>query len=84
MKRWILTAVSFAAVLGVSIFAVMSSAPEGVTLALPLQAHLLGLGAFVVEVVSRVFKLMWTGRAVGTPLSFMTGFRTSLGGDFAA
>jgi uncharacterized protein (TIRG00374 family) len=84
VKRWILTAVSFAAVIGVSIFAVVSSAPEGVTLALPLQAHLLGLGAFVVEVVSRVFKLMWTGRAVGTPLSFMTGFRTSLGGDFAA
>ena len=84
MKRWLLTAISFAAVLGVSVYAVMNGAPEGVTLRLPLQAHLLAFGAFVAEVVSRVFKLMWTGRAVGAPFSFMTSFRTSLGGDFAA
>lgn len=84
MKRWILTAVSFAAVIGVSIYAVMSGAPEGVTLRLPIQAHLLAFGAFAAEVTTRVLKLMWTGRAVGTPLSFMVGFRTSLGGDFAA
>ena len=84
MKRWILTAISFAAVLGVSIYAVTSSAPEGVRLVLPIQAHLLAFGAFAVEVVSRVFKLMWTGRAVGAPFGFTTSFRTSLGGDFAA
>jgi len=84
VKRWLLTAISFAAVLGVSVYAVMNGAPEGVRLRLPLQAHLLAFGAFVVEVVSRVFKLMWTGRAVGAPFSFTTSFRTSLGGDFAA
>jgi uncharacterized protein (TIRG00374 family) len=84
VKRWLFTAISFAAVIGVSIYAVMSGAPQGVTLALPWQAHALAFGAFAAEIVSRCLKLMWTGRAVGTPLSFGTTFRTSLGGDFAA
>ena len=84
VKRWLLTAISFAAVLGVSIYTVKSGAPHGVKLTMPVQAHLLAFAAFATEVVSRCIKLMWTGRAVGTPLSFMTVFRTSLGGDLAA
>lgn len=84
MSRWILTAISFAAVLGVSVYAVVSSAPEGITLAIPPQAHLLALGAFVVEVASRSFKLTASARAVGTRMTFATAVRTSLGGDFAA
>ena len=84
MKRWIFTAISFAAVVGVSIYAVMSSTPSGVTLALPVQAHLLAFGAFVAEVVARAFKLSWSARSVGTHLPLATSIRTSLGGDFAA
>ena len=84
MKRWIFTALSFAAVVGVSIYAVLSGAPSGVTLALPVQAHLLAFGAFAAEVVARSFKLSWSARSVGTHLPFATSVRTSLGGDFAA
>ena len=84
MKRWIFTAISFAAVVGVSIYAVWSSAPHGVTLRMPLQAHLLAFGAFAAEIIARSFKLSWSARAVGTHLPVSTSFRTSLGGDFAA
>ena len=40
MKHWLFTAISFAAVLGVSVYAVRSGAPHGVDLAIPLTAHL--------------------------------------------
>ena len=84
MKRWIFTALSFAAVVGVSVYAVLSGAPSGMTLALPVQAHVLAFGAFVAEVVARSLKLSWSARSVGTHLPFTTSVRTSLGGDFAA
>jgi uncharacterized protein (TIRG00374 family) len=84
LKRWALTAISFAAVIGVSVYAVRNSAPEGLRLTIPPLAHLLAFLAFAVEVVTRSFKLTWSARAVGTRLPFMTSLRTSLGGDFAA
>src|SRR5688500_17380484 len=84
MKRWIFTAISFAAVIGVSIYAVRSSAPHGARLTIPPIAHLLAFLAFAVEVGSRALKLTWSAKAVGTRLPFTTSLRTSLGGDFAA
>jgi glycosyltransferase 2 family protein len=84
LNRWILTAISFAAVLGVSIYAVRSSAPHGISLAIPPLAHFLAFSAFAAEIVTRSFKLMSTAKAVGTYMTFNTAFRTSLGGDFAA
>lgn len=84
MKRWVWTAISFAAVIGVSVYAVRSSAPDGARLTIPALAHLLAFLAFAVEVVSRSLKLTWTAKAVGTTLPFTTSLRTSLGGDFAA
>ncbi len=75
---------SFAAVIGVSVYAVRSSAPQGIDLTIPPQAHLLAFLAFAVEVASRALKLTWTARAVGISLPFTTSVRTSLGGDFAA
>jgi uncharacterized protein (TIRG00374 family) len=84
VKRWILTAVSFAAVIGVSIYAVRSGAAEGLTLAIPFTAHLLAFLAFALEVSARSFKLTWSAKAVGTRLPFTTSVRTSLGGDFGA
>ena len=84
MKRWIFTAISFAAVLGVSAYAVLSSTPSGVTLDLPVQAHLLAFGAFAAEILFRSLKLSWSARAVGTHLPLGVSVRTSLGGDFAA
>ena len=79
-----LTAISFAAVIGVSVYAVRSGAPSGINLAIPPEAHLLAFLAFAAEVGFRSFKLTSTARAVRTYMSFGTAFRTSLGGDFAA
>ncbi len=84
MKRWIFTAVSFAAVIGVSVYAVLTSAPGGVALTIPAEAHFLALLAFVIEVVARSAKMSLSAKAVGTELPFSTAVRTSLGGDFGA
>ena len=84
MKHWILTAISFAAVIGVSVYAVKAGAPHGVALGIPAYAHLLAFVAFAVEVVARSLKLTWSAKAVHTELPFTTAVRTSLGGDFGA
>ena len=84
MRRWILTAISFAAVIGVSVYAVRSGAPAGANLSLPAQAHLLAFLAFAVELGARSVKLTWSAKAIGTRLPFTTSLRTSLGGDFGA
>lgn len=84
MKRWLFTAISFAAVLGVSVYAVRSGAPEGVDLTIPPQAHLLAFLAFAVEVGARALKFTWSAKAVGARLPLTTSLRASLGGDFGA
>ena len=84
MKRWILTAISFAAVIGVSVYAVRSGATAGLSLHIPWIAHLLAFLAFAAEVTARSFKLTWSAKAVRSHLPFTTSVRTSLGGDFGA
>lgn len=84
MRRWLFTAFSFSVVIGVSVHAVRSSAPDGVVLAVPPLAHLLALAAFAIEVASRSLKIAWSGRAVRVHVPFWTGVRVSLGGDFGA
>jgi len=84
LKRWLVTALSFAAVIAVSVYAVRSGAQNAVSLSIPLTAHLLAFGAFAAEVIARSFKLTWSARAVRTHLPFTTAVRTSLGGDFGA
>jgi hypothetical protein len=84
LKRWLFTALSFAAVIGVSVYAVLGSAPHAVDLAIPPKAHLLAFLAFAVEVGARSVKLTWSAKAVGTRLPISTSLRTSLGGDFGA
>jgi uncharacterized protein (TIRG00374 family) len=84
VKRWVFTALSFAAVIGVSVYAVISGAPHGVNLKIPLLAHVLAFTAFAVEVAARSLKLTLSAKAVRTDLSFTTAVRTSLGGDFGA
>jgi uncharacterized protein (TIRG00374 family) len=84
LKRWLFTALSFAAVIAVSIYAVRSEAGEGARLALPWWAHALAFLAFVVEVTSRSFKLVWGAKAVRAKLMFQTATRVCLGGDFGA
>jgi hypothetical protein len=84
LKRWLFTALSFGAVLGVSIYAVLGNGPHGVDLTIPPRAHLLALLAFAVEVGARSLKLTWSAKAVNTRLPVATSLRTSLGGDFGA
>jgi glycosyltransferase 2 family protein len=87
-KRWILTAISFAAVIAVSIYFGISwsrkEGSEGLLTALSPIAHLLALATVLVEVGARAFKLVWSGKAVGIRLPFGVALRTCLGGDFGA
>lgn len=85
MKRWILTIISFAAVLGASAWVLFSWRHEpGATLVLPWRAHLWAIGAVVIEIAARSIKLTWSGKAVDVKLPFWTAVRTSLAGDFGA
>jgi hypothetical protein len=83
--RWLLTALSFLAAIGVSLWVIGSSIPPGGSaFGLPLAAHLLALAAVAAETLCRAGKLSLSARAVGERLSLGTALRTSLGGDFAA
>ena len=83
-KRWAITALSFAATFGVSIYMIAGWSQQGASLNLPLSAHVLALAAVIIEVIARSYKLSWSARAAGINLRFSTAVRTSLGGDFAA
>ena len=83
-SRWLITALSFAAMIGVSIYMVASWSQQGTSLSLPPLAHLLAALAVLVEVLARSLKIRWSARAAGIRLPLSTAIRTSLGGDFAA
>ena len=83
--RWLITAVSFAALIGVSIYIIAADWSSGTArLTLPAVAHLLAISAVAVEVAARAQKLVWSAKALGLRLPFVSGVRTSLGGDFGA
>jgi uncharacterized protein (TIRG00374 family) len=82
--RWLLTVVSFAATIGVSLHLVLAWWQQGMSLTLPPVAHLLAASAVVIEVLARALKIRWSARAAGIHLSLGTAARTCLGGDFAA
>ncbi|HET9425689.1 MAG TPA: lysylphosphatidylglycerol synthase transmembrane domain-containing protein [Gemmatimonadaceae bacterium] len=83
-KRWFFTALSFAAVIGASVYFIARWWGEGTSINLPLTAHLLAIGALVIEIVSRAWKISWSAKALRLRLSFMTSLRTCLAGDFGA
>ena len=82
--RWLLTALSFAATIGVSVYMIVGWSQDGTSLALPPRAHLLALLAVMVEVFARALKIRWSARAAGIRLPLGTALRTCLGGDFGA
>ena len=83
--RWFLTFLSFAAAIGVSVYVIGTSWPEGgAPFGLPWWAHLLLLGVVAAEIVFRVLKITFSAAAVGVPTPFGVAARTILGGDFAA
>jgi uncharacterized protein (TIRG00374 family) len=82
-KRWLITVLSFAAAIGVSVYLVLDSWSEaGDMAALPVVGHLLALGVMTVEVGARVLKLYYSACALRIPFSLWTSLRTNLGGDF--
>jgi glycosyltransferase 2 family protein len=83
-RRIILTALSFAAVLGVSIYSIAVWSSDGVAFGLPWHAHALALLAVAIEVGARALKLTWSGKSVQLRLPFLTSLRTCLAGDFGA
>ena len=83
--RWILTFVSFAASVGVSIYIVASGWPAGgAPLGLPFWAHLSAMGIVAFDITMRTLKVQLSARAVNVMIPFNTALRMSLGGDFAA
>ena len=82
--RWLLTALSFAATIGVSLYMIAGWSQQGASLALPARAHLLASLAVAVEVLARSLKIRWSAQAAGIRLPFGTAVRTCLGGDFGA
>lgn len=83
-RRWIFTALSFAAILGVSIYTIAGWSTQGIQFNLPWQAHALAVLALVVEVGARTIKLSWSARSVHVRLPLTTALRTSLAGDLGA
>ena len=82
--RWTFTAVSFAAVIGVSVFFIFRWWRAGSAIGLPLQAHLLAIAAVLVEILTRSWKITWSAKAAHIKLGFATALRTTLAGDFGA
>ncbi|HEV8448377.1 MAG TPA: lysylphosphatidylglycerol synthase transmembrane domain-containing protein [Gemmatimonadaceae bacterium] len=83
-RRWVYTAVSFAAVIGVSVFFILRWWRAGSAIGLPLQAHLLAIVAVLVEILTRSWKITWSAKAAHIELEFFTALRTTLAGDFGA
>jgi uncharacterized membrane protein YbhN (UPF0104 family) len=83
-RRWTYTALSFAAVIGISAYFTAHWWREGTSINLPLTAHLLAIAAVVTEVVSRSWKITLSARAVRIKLPFLTSLRACLAGDFGA
>ena len=83
-KRWVFTAVSFAAVLGVSGFFVWRWWRAGGVIVLPPRSHLFAIAAVVIEILTRTLKITWSAKAAQIDLSFFTALRTTLAGDFGA
>ena len=82
--RWLITALSFAATIGVSLYMIAGWTQQGSSLVLPPRAHLLALLAVVIEVLARALKIRWSAQAAGIHLPIGTALRTCLGGDFGA
>ena len=82
--RWLVTALSFAAMLGVSAWVVASHWPASGMPWLAWPVHAAALGAMTAEIITRALKIQVSARACGIPLRFGTALRVCLAGDFAA
>jgi uncharacterized protein (TIRG00374 family) len=81
-KRWVFTAVSVAAVIGVSGWFIWRWWRAGSAIVLPPRSHMFAIAAVLVEILTRTWKITWSAKAAHIDLSFFTALRTTLGGDF--
>ena len=82
--RWTITILSFALMLGASVWVVASHWPPGGLPALGVAAHAAAFGASIMDIVFRGVKIQASAHAVGLQLRFMTAVKTGLAGDLAA
>jgi glycosyltransferase 2 family protein len=83
-RRWLFTALSFLAVIGVSVFFIVRWWRAGSAISLPLNAHLWAIAAVAIEILTRALKITWSAKAAHIELRFSTALRTTLAGDFGA
>jgi len=83
-KRWLFTAVSFAAVLSISTWFIWKWWRAGGAVILPPRSHLFAITAVAVEILTRSLKITWSAKAAQIDLPFFTALRTTLAGDFGA
>lgn len=82
-NRWIIVAVSFAAMIGISAYVVRGAMHKYGTLPMiPWWAHALAFGFVLLEALSRSIKIQWGAHALNIPMGYGLAVRTSLGGDF--
>jgi hypothetical protein len=83
-RRWAFTALSFAAIVGISVFFIVRWWRAGSTIELPPRAHLIAIAAVAIEILTRALKITWSAKAADIDLNFGTALRTTLAGDFGA
>ena len=84
-RRWVIIALSFASMIGVSIWiAKASKVADATPVLVPWWAHLLALTAVAIEITSRALKIGWSAAALRIPVTFSTSLRTCVGGDLGA
>jgi len=83
-RKWVFTGLSFAAVIGISIFFIVRWWRAGSAIGLPLRAHLWAASAVAIEILTRALKITWSAKAASIELGFVTAMRTTLAGDFGA
>jgi uncharacterized protein (TIRG00374 family) len=83
--RWFLTAISFLAAIGASVYVTWSTWPaEDATIVLPAWAHAAAFALVLLEVLARALKNRLSASAIGVHLPIGASVRTCLGGDFGA
>ena len=85
-KRWAFTAVSFAAVIGVSVFFILAVVARGQhDRAAAPRSHLLAIAAVLIEILTRSLKITWSAKAAQHRAACPSRrLRTTLAGDFGA
>lgn len=84
-RRWLVIVLSFASMIGLSIWIARAGIPaDAIKVKVPWWAHLLALGAVAGEVITRAYKIGWSAWALNIKLPIGLSIRTCLGGDFGA